>query len=135
MFVWRPWFRFRVAETPQGAPPERPESVSQILYIGQAGAYGDDTGGTLRERYKSYRRHLRADASCLWQSSSLSTRHHLMRYLTLRPLEYWFTTVDDRSQIKSLETRLLAMFNPPMNRQEKPRLLARASAPQPAFGR
>lgn len=133
MFVWRPWFRFDVAETSAAAGPPKPDSVSQILYIGQAGASNENQGNTLKQRYKSYRRHIRADPKILWTPSQPMTRPQLSRYLALRPLEYWFTVVEDRSEIKSLETRLLAMFNPPMNKNELPKIKSRFKAPQPAF--
>jgi hypothetical protein len=135
MFVWRPWFRFHVAETSVAAGPPKPDSVAQILYIGQAGAsvYGD--GSTLKQRYKSYRRHIRADPKVLWNAAQPMTRPQLSRYLALRPLEYWFTVVEDRAEVKSLESRLLAMFNPPMNKNELPRIKSRFKPPQPAFAK
>jgi hypothetical protein len=134
MFVWRPWFRFHMAEPTTTAPVGKPDSVAQILYIGQAGASDGDSGSTLRERYKSYCKYLRAEPDSLWDRHPPTTRHQLFRYLALRPLEYWFTVIPDRSQIKGLETRLLATFNPPMNKQERPLIRARAAAPRPAFG-
>jgi len=133
MFVWRPWFRFDVAETSVTAGPPKPGSVSQILYIGQAGASDDSQGNTLKQRYKGYGRYIRADPKVLWTPSQPMTRPQLSRYLALRPLEYWFTVVDDRSEIKRLESRLLAMFNPPMNKNELPKIRSRFKSPQPAF--
>lgn len=134
MFVWRPWFRFRMAE-PSAATDIKPNAMSQILYIGQAGASPDNGGSTLRHRYRSYCRHLRADPKVLWTPTLRLTRPDLARYLTLRPLEYWFTVVNDRSEIKSLETRLIELFNPPINQRNSPKIRSHFGRPQPAFAR
>ncbi|TDD62073.1 hypothetical protein E1263_05530 [Kribbella antibiotica] len=134
MFVWRPWFRFDVVEPSPDAGQPKPDSVSQILYIGQAGAsVGQESNSTLKQRYKSYRRHIRADPRVLWTPERPMTRPQLSRYLALRPLEYWFTVIEDRSEIKSLESRLLAVFNPPMNKNERPKIRAQYKDPVPAF--
>ena len=133
MFVWRPWFQFKLAETSAVAGPTKANTISQILYIGQAGASDTGQGSTLRERYKSYRRHIRADPKVLWTPTMQMTRPQLSRYLALRPLEYWFTVVEDRQQIKSLESRLIRMFNPPMNTNELPRIKSHFKPAQPAF--
>jgi hypothetical protein len=132
MFVWRPLFRFSLAEVSPEAGPQKPDSVSQILYIGQA---GDNSSHTLRNRYKSYRNYLTADPSSLWDSAGRFSRSELMRYLTLRPLEYWFTVIEDRSEIKGLEQRLLAMFNPPMNKIDIPKIKSQFKTPQKAFAK
>ena len=127
MFVWRPPFRFEVAEG------RRPGDVHQVLYIGQAGA-GDGATTTLRERYKSYSRYLRGSPERLWgQGEPITRPKRLERYLTLRPLEYWFAVVEDRGQIALLEDRLLQLLNPPVNRERRPKLIART--PRPAFSR
>lgn len=133
MFVWRPWFRFTIAETSAAAGARRPNSLSQILYVGQAGASVDAGGSTLRQRYKSYRRYIRADPDDLWTTAHATTRPQLSRYLALRPLEYWFSVIEDRTEIKRLESRMLAIFNPPMNKNELPRIKSHFRPPQPAF--
>lgn len=133
MFVWRPWFRFSMMET-AGGQQARPTSTSQILYIGQAGASDDQTGNTLRSRYKNYRRHISTEPHHLWRTTRRLTRPNLLEYLALRPLEYWFTVVNDRAEIKSLESRLLQWFNPPLNKTGLPKTItARAATAQPAF--
>lgn len=135
MFVWRPWFRFTMMETAV-AETTRPDSTSQILYIGQAGSSTNDTGNTLRLRYKSYRKFIRSDPNGLWAAPPTLriSRPTLLEYLALRPLEYWFTVVEDRSTIKGLEARLLNMFNPPLNQAGLPKTIgARTKSPQPAF--
>jgi hypothetical protein len=76
MFVWRPWFRFRMAEATVTVPIQKPDSITQILYIGQTGASDNEAGSTLRERYKSYRKYLRAEPDSLWDRHQSSTRHH-----------------------------------------------------------
>ena len=133
MFVWRPWFRFTMMETAAGVPP-MPDSTSQILYIGQAGSSIYETGNTLKIRYKSYRRFIRSEPSRLWAPTLRISRPTRLEYLALRPLEYWFTVVEDRSAIKSLEARLLNMFNPPLNQAGLPKTIgARAKPATPAF--
>lgn len=133
MFVWRPWFQFRLAETTAAAGPPKPSSVSQILYIGQAGASEESSGSTLKQRYKGYSRYIRADPRVLWTPTLRMTRPELSRYLTLRPLEYWFTVINERAEIKGLESRLIALFNPPMNQRERPKIKSHFRTPQPAF--
>lgn len=132
MFVWRPWFRFNVADT-LNVDDSKPDSVSQILYIGQAGASDGTGGSTLKQRYKSYSKHIRGDPRELWAPGLPMTRPQLSRYLALRPLEYWFTVVEDRREIKALETRLLSIFNPPMNKNELPKIKSKFKSPQSAF--
>lgn len=133
MFVWRPWFRFRIAQPSSSTSQLKPDAVSQILYIGQAGASDDKTGNTLKSRYKGYCRHIRADPHVLWSPTLRMTRPDLSRYLALRPLEYWFTEIHDRSQIKSLERRLINMFNPPINLRDLPKVRSHFRTAQPAF--
>lgn len=134
MFVWRPWFRFNLTETASGVNPP-PDSTSQILYIGQAGYSTNESGNTLRYRYKSYRRFIRSEPSRLWAAPSLRiSRPTLLEYLALRPLEYWFTVVEDRNSIRGLEARLLHMFNPPLNQAGRPKTIgARPKPAAPAF--
>lgn len=127
MFVWRPPFGFQVAEG------RRSGDLYQVLYVGQAGA-GHGTTSTLRDRYKTYTRHIGGSADLLWQRDEpISRASRLDRYLKLRPLEYWFTVVEDRAQIKLLEDRLLQLLNPPVNRDRRPRLVR--GEPRPAFPR
>ena len=130
LFVWRPWFSFDVAEG------RRPGELMQVLYVGKAGA--DDRGqrstGDLRQRYRSYLKHLRGDPDELWVPDEPRTRLQLLdRYLKLRPLEFWYTVVADHRHVPLLEDRLMKMLNPPCNRQRTPRLTARLGPPQPAF--
>lgn len=127
MFVWRPPFQFDVGED------RRPGDLYQVLYVGQAGA-GKQQNSTLRQRYKNYSRHLRASPAQLWDHDEPIVRSkRLDRYLTLRPLEYWYTVVEDRSEIALLEDRLLQLLNPPINRDRRPKLVSRPA--RPAFAR
>ncbi|MEZ0071636.1 hypothetical protein ABH927_000971 [Planotetraspora sp. GP83] len=120
MFVWRPSIRLAMADNSQA-------SFHQVLYIGQAGGAGQ-RGNTIRNRFKDYRRHLRGDPEALWTQEPPTTRSaRLTHYLALRPLEFWFATVEDRSKIKNLESRLINLYNPPLNSQNRPRLRARVS--------
>jgi hypothetical protein len=130
MFVWRPWFTFDVAER------RRPGDLGQVLYIGKAGAddNGQPTSGNLRLRYRDYLKHLRNDPDVLWSRTEPHTRPQLLdRYLTLRPLEYWFTVVPRHSEVPLLEDRLIKLLNPPCNKQRAPRLKGRLGPPRPAF--
>lgn len=131
MFVWRPWFTFDVADN------RRTGDLSQVLYVGKAGAddRGQPTASHLRERCRSYRKHLRGAPANLWSRSEVRTRPQLLdRYLPLRPLEFWFMVVPEISEIPLLEDRLIKLLNPPCNKQRKPRLTGRLSPPVPAFG-
>lgn len=123
LFVWRPPFRFVVEGD------RRPGDVSQVLYVGQTGS-GNGKAQTLRDRFKAYRRHLSSDPSSLWEGTTATTRTSLLdRYLTLRPLEFWFTVVPDRSHIGPLEDRLIKLLTPPCNSQLLPKLVALPARP------
>ena len=127
MFVWRPYFRFDVAAG-------RNIDLEQVLYLGQAGA-GKYKQATLRSRYKSgYSKYFPGDPARLWEEHEVIQRHgRLQRYLALRPLEFWFTVIQDRDQIALLEDRLLQLLNPPINQDRRPKLV-RGNA-RPAFAR
>lgn len=127
MFVWRPFFRFEVTEGGN-------VGLERVLYLGQAGA-GQYRQATLRSRYKSgYSKYFPGDPAQLWDEREVIQRNaRLERYLTLRPLEFWFTVVQNREQIGLLEDRLIQMLNPPINRDRRPKLV-RGRA-QPAFAR
>ncbi|MGV9303844.1 hypothetical protein ACWDLG_10775 [Nonomuraea sp. NPDC003727] len=127
MFVWRPSIRLAMADCSQA-------SFHQVLYIGQAGGSGQG-GNTIRNRFKDYCKHLRGDPEVLWTQEPPTTRSaRLTHYLALRPLEFWFATVEDRPKIKNLESRLINLYNPPLNSQNGPRLRARVSTtPRPAL--
>lgn len=129
MFIWRPSIRLAMADQSES-------SFHQVLYIGQAGGSGQ-RGNTLKNRYKDYRKHLRGDPEDLWTREPPTTRAgRLTHYLSLRPLEFWYATVEDRTVIKNLEARLINLYNPPLNSQNRPKLRARVSSiPQPALRR
>ncbi|MFD1663694.1 hypothetical protein ACFSL4_37435 [Streptomyces caeni] len=122
MFVWRPGFRLRLHGDHSGPLADTSGSFPLILYIGQAGGASRGTN-TLRNRYKNYRKHLRGDPEELWTQSEPRRRaERLTRYLSLGPLEFWCAVVEDRSRIEGLEKRLIRLFNPPLNDQNRPRL-------------
>ncbi|MFJ9915541.1 hypothetical protein [Actinacidiphila glaucinigra] len=127
MFVWRPSIRLAMADQTES-------SFHQVLYIGQAGGSGQ-RGNTLKNRYKDYRRHLRGNPEDLWTREPPTSRAgRLTHYLSLRPLEFWYATVEDRSLIKNLEARLINLYNPPINNQNRPRIRARLSTvPHPTL--
>ena len=111
MFVWRPEVRFEVASN----GVERP---FWILYVGKAGS-GQANTDTLRDRYQTeYRKYVGRDASVLWAKTTPQCRaQRLERYLTLRPMEYWFLDLDDTdpSEITRLEKQLIKLLRPPLN--------------------
>lgn len=126
MFVWRPTFGLTMSDGTES-------KFHQILYIGQAGG-AKQQGNTLRNRYKDYRKHLRGNPEDLWVAEPPTTRAgRLTHFLTLRPLEFWFTTVGDRSLIENLESRLINLYNPPANTQKRPRLRGHIGNRQPAL--
>lgn len=125
MFVWSPEFTIRFA-----APPEQ-AGFRWVLYVGRAGGLDGGTG-TLRQRYANeYSKYVAQDPSRVWDSEAATTRtDRLKRYLTLRPLEYWYLPLKDPQEIQYLERRLIRLFGPPLNHQGK-RL--RLGKPTPAF--
>jgi hypothetical protein len=127
MFVWRPPFEFQVDSD------SRPGSITQVLYVGQAGASSQNgAGNSLRARFKDYVKHLEASPEGVWQGDFAMRRASVLsRCLTLRPLEYWCAVVSDRTKIALLEDRLIKLLNPPANLNRGPRL--RAQPPVPAF--
>ncbi|MFF4605265.1 hypothetical protein ACFY12_21345 [Streptomyces sp. NPDC001339] len=128
MFVWRPQFQFHVDSRPAYG------SFPKLLYVGQAGASTTDYGNTIRQRYKEYRRYLRGNPESLWTDSEPQTRaQRLSRYLPLRPMEFWCTTVADRSRIRGLEKRLIRLWNPPLNDVDRPKLRGKLGSPRAAW--
>lgn len=118
MFVWKPEMVFRFAATPAT------EQLFWVLYVGKAGIEGgkDDT---IRDRYISeYSNYVGKDAKCLWDTHVAVTEREqrLARYLTLRPLEYWFLEIPDVRDILILERKLLKMLRPPLNTQHGPKV-------------
>ncbi|WP_084533443.1 hypothetical protein [Nocardia fusca] len=129
MFVWRPQFAFAV----DGRPSSH-GSFPQLLYVGQAGASRTGDGNTIRRRYKEYRRYLRASPEALWTDTEPITREQkLSRYLPLRPMEFWCTTISDRTKIRGLEKRLIRLWNPPLNDSDRPKLRGRLGAARAAW--
>jgi hypothetical protein len=124
MFVWRPAFNFSTAA------PETDQAFGWILYIGETGA--GDSKATFKSRYKGeYRKLLGGDPRELFQQDLPAGRlGRLQRYLTLRPLEFWFAEIEDRDQISILEKQLIRSFSPPLN--DKHSLLRKVSQ-EPAF--
>lgn len=127
MFVWRPEIEFHF-------DPQEVERISWILYIGKAGIDGG-TDDTIKDRYQTeYSKYVGKDASCLWSDTCASTREEkLSRYLTLRPLEYWFLPLDRFAvrEIALMEKQLIRLFRPPLNKQYGVTL--RPGKTQPAF--
>lgn len=131
MFVWRPWLNLELDS-------EGSQRLLQILYVGLAGARrfeNDPNNNTLKRRYKAYKKFLRAEPRNLWSKHEPKGREQtLSRYFCLRPLEYWFASIDDAELLESLERRLIATLNPPCNLSDKPMMMTMAGPEQPAFG-
>jgi hypothetical protein len=108
MFVWRPGISFSFTATQQ-------QTLPWILYVGKAGT-SEGVADTLPARYKTYRRYIGKSPVLLWNRIPPRTREErLARYLTLRPLEYWFITMKEVSEISRLEKHLIKLFRPPIN--------------------
>jgi hypothetical protein len=127
MFVWRPSLSFRLA-----ADPDRPVIPPYILYVGQAGGKSNNN---LRGRYKGeYAHYVGADPSVLWSTDTgrQVRQERLQRYLTIVPLEYWWSVIEDRDKILQLERRLNYMLSPPLSRVGRARLITMDAFPDPA---
>lgn len=126
MFVWRPGLALQFASAPQE------ERFCWVLYIGKAGEK-DAVRDTIRHRYQQeYSKYVGQNATCLWDETPAESREQrLSRYLTLRPLEYWFLTLTDVRDIELLEKRLIRTLRPPLNQQYGPKL--RPGKTVPAF--
>lgn len=126
MFVWRPQLALKFAH----APLE--ERFCWVLYVGKAGQK-DAASDTIRNRYQSeYFKYVGKDATCLWDTTPAENREQrLARFLTLRPLEYWFLILENVWDIEVLERKLIRMLRPPLNQQHGRRL--RPGKPVPAF--
>lgn len=127
MFVWRPEIEFHV-------DPGVKERISWIIYIGKAGIEGG-THDTIKSRYRSeYSKYVGRDASGLWRREAVKTREEkLSRFLTLRPLEYWFLPLEDACvhEIALIERQLIRLFCPPLNKHYGASL--RSGKREPAF--
>jgi hypothetical protein len=90
--------------------------MRSVLYVGQAGA--DNTTGTLRKRYRDeYASIVGADPESLWRADMANRPSRLARVLNLRHLEYWHIVNNSRDHLRSYETQLIRLFNPPGNTQ------------------
>jgi hypothetical protein len=124
MFVWRPNIAFAFSATHQ-------QSLPWILYVGKAGTTGGTTD-TFPARFKTYQKYIGKPPAGLWDRRPPQNREErLSRYLTLRPLEYWFTAMDEATEIARLERHLIKLFRPPLNAQHARSL--RPGRPIPAF--
>lgn len=126
MFVWAPDFCFRFDG--QAAA----ERIYWVLYVGKAGTQ-DGTHDTIKHRYLTeYSKYVGKDPSGLWnRQPAVSREERLSRFLTLRPLEYWFLPLTKESDIELFEKKLIRMLQPPLNRQHGPKI--RPGKPVPAF--
>jgi hypothetical protein len=126
MFVWKPDLVFRFAAVPETEQP------CWVLYVGKAGTE-EGKSDTIKHRYlNEYCKYVGTDASCLWDSHApLDREQKLARYLTLRPLEYWFLSIADVRDILVLERKLIRLLRPPLNRQHGPKI--RPGKTVPAF--
>ena len=111
MFVWAPRLDLKKEACKDSA------LYNLVLYIGQAGAGG--TSGNLKDRYKDgYSSFITGDPKSLWDDRTTQTRCRedlLRKYLTIRPLEYWYIVVDDTDNLSFYEKRLINVLSPPLN--------------------
>ena len=113
MFVWTPSFEFLFADK---SPTHK---LTWVLYVGKAGVE-NGTRDTFKDRYQSdYKGKVGTDPKKIWDKidEGKSRDQLLTRYLTLRPLEYWYLPISDLNYLLTLETRLLKLLNPPLNTQ------------------
>ena len=115
MFVWHPTLELRLAAG--GAT-----RFKYVLYVGVAGKPG--SANTIRARYEGeYMKYIDGDPEQLWSDAPCELRaDRLARYLTLRPLEIWYLCLSEVSDLLRLESRLMALFNPPINKQGRGRV-------------
>ena len=104
---------------------------SVVLYVGRAG--DQLSKKTLRDRYRyEYSKYVGGDLSLLWGEDRASTRaERLARYLTIYPLQYWFSTIEDNNRIVEVERSLIKLLNPPLNVVGRSKV--RISSSSPAF--
>ena len=107
MFVWR-------------MPFPMPSTTSMdrfrvVLYVGQAG--GESVASTLQSRYRQeYSKIVGMSPESLWTQEPKTRLEKLQRFLNLRDLEYWYhDNVSDCNLLKSFESVLISVFNPPAN--------------------
>ena len=112
MFVWKPVLSLRFIASPES------EQFTWVLYIGKSGTEGSTTA-TIRQRYLGeYNKYVGKNAVCLWDVADPQNREEkLSRFLTLRPLEFWYLTMNNASEILRLETKLIRVLRPPLNKQ------------------
>lgn len=92
------------------------------LYVGKANNEGTSS---LRSRYTEYAKYMQGGLERLWERDTTSSRKELLaRWLTLKPLDYWFLClpgIEDEELVR-LERRLIRLLNPPLNKSNKPKL-------------
>lgn len=112
MFVWRPKLSLR-------ASGSKTLEIYWVLYVGRAG--GKHSNNTLKARFRSeYRQYLDTDPEELWSSTPvLSRKERLNRYLSLRPLEFWYSMQTTEGYLEFLEDKLLQLLSPPLNVQKR----------------
>lgn len=132
MFVWRPNINFRFSSDAK----ESAHRLTWILYVGKVGVE-NGVHDTFQRRYKdAYKKHLAKDPTIVFQAPEETVTRELLlsRYLTLRPLEYWYLPISDISQIIHLEDHLIRLLNPPLNTQKsKKSNRGFLGQPRPAF--
>ena len=132
MFVWCPVLVFHCANRDDTSVTDY-EPLRWVLYVGKAGIE-DGQSDTLKQRYKNgYSKYVGQDPSPLWNKRPTeNTRREelLARYLTVRPLELWYLVLENESDIRMLEKRLIKTLNPPLNKQHGRRLIP--GKPEPA---
>ena len=108
-----------------------PSAFQWVLYVGRAGS--PDSTKTLKDRYRAeYSKYIGGDPNQLWDATHPRTREdRLKKYLSIYPLRYWFSIIEDRYKIPVIENRLIKILNPPLNVAGRSRL--KIMQPEPAF--
>jgi hypothetical protein len=109
MFVWNPSSPTFIQDS------NRTFCFSWILYIGKTGS--DGSRNTIRSRYQQeYASYMDADPNNFWDEKlPLDRKSRLKTLLSLSPLEYWYSTIENTAEINRLEERLIQIFRPPGN--------------------
>jgi hypothetical protein len=126
MFVWKPSFELQMAK-----PPPQRVPFPWVLYVGRTG--DASSKNTLKKRYReAYAKVVAGDPEALWDARQPRSRaERLRRYLSIVPLEFWYTVVSNVDAIAELERRLFNLFAPPFNVSGGPRL--HPTKPEKAF--
>jgi hypothetical protein len=118
MFVWCPILKFQFCD-----PSDHVKQLYFPIYIGKAGTE-NGTKDTLKHRFlREYKNYVGNDPINLLSSEHQNDRkERLEKFLSVRPLEYWYLVIPNLNDISYLESKLIRLLYPPINRQYGPRM-------------